>query len=180
MAVESSNRAVLKKLLFLTAGMFVFAYALVPMYNVACDSGLFIQERVSPSELNTQVDSTRWVTIEFVANLNEKMPWKFEPKQKSVRVHPGALTHVSYEVSNDTDRKVIGQAAPSYGPALAGKYFKKVQCFCFAKQTMNPRERREMPVVFVVDPALPKDVDTITLSYTFFELGKGDKVVGGA
>ena len=167
---QSSNRAVLKKLLLLTVGMFGFAYALVPMYNSACNAGLFIQKREELSAINTQVDATRWITVEFVANVNEKMPWKFEPLQKSVRIHPGALTNVSYEVANMTDRKIVGQAAPSYGPALAGKYFKKVQCFCFSKQTMNPHERREMPVVFVVEPGLPKDVNTITLSYTFFEL----------
>jgi cytochrome c oxidase assembly protein subunit 11 len=180
MTTDLSNRAVLKKLLFLTVGMFGFAYALVPMYNSACEAGLFIQQRVNPSELNTQVDSTRWITVEFVANVNEKMPWKFEPQQKSVKIHPGALTNVSYEVVNTTDRMIVGQAAPSYGPALAGKYFKKVQCFCFTKQTMNPGERREMPVVFVVDPSLPKDVNTITLSYTFFELGQSGKAAGGA
>jgi len=170
MTQQSSNRAVLKKLLILTLGMFGFAYALVPMYNIACDKGWFIQERVEASAFNTQVDVARWITVEFVANVNDKMPWKFEPLQKSVRIHPGALTHVTYEVANTTDRKIVGQAAPSYGPALAGKYFKKVQCFCFTKQTMNPHERREMPVVFVVDPDLPKDVNTITLSYTFFQL----------
>jgi cytochrome c oxidase assembly protein subunit 11 len=98
MTTDLSNRAVLKKLLFLTVGMFGFAYALVPMYNSACEAGLFIQERVTPSVLNTQVDSTRWITVEFVANVNEKMPWKFEPQQKSVKIQPGALTNVSYEV----------------------------------------------------------------------------------
>lgn len=179
MGPEKANKAVLKKLLFLVAGMSVFAYALVPMYNLACESGLILQKRET-SELNTQVDSSRWVTIEFVANLNEKMPWKFEPRQKSIRIHPGALTHISYEVSNETDREVAGQAVPSYGPALAALYFKKVQCFCFTKQTMGPREHREMPVVFVVDPGLPKDVNTITLSYTFFELDKNAKSPGGA
>lgn len=178
MSIESSNRAVLKKLLYLTVGMFGFAYGLVPIYNTACSTGFFIQKRADSPEFNTQVDNSRWVTVEFVANLNENMPWKFEPVEKSIRVHPGALTHASYEVANTTNRKIVGQAVPSYGPALAGKYFKKVQCFCFSKQTMNPNERREMPVVFVVEPDLPKDVHTITLSYTFFELNKDDKPAG--
>ena len=175
MTLEATNKAVLKKLMLITLGMFGFAYALVPMYNIACDQGWFIQERIDLSELNTQVDNSRWVTVEFLANVNEKMPWKFEPQQKSIRIHPGALTHVVYQVVNTTDRKIVGQAVPSYGPALAGKYFKKVQCFCFTQQTMKPGEFREMPVVFVVEPNLPKDVNTITLSYTFFELNKDNK-----
>ena len=175
MTLEATNKAVLKKLMLITLGMFGFAYALVPMYNIACDKGWFIQERIDLSELNTQVDSSRWVTVEFLANVNEKMPWKFEPEQKSIRIHPGALTNVVYKVVNTTDRKIVGQAVPSYGPALAGKYFKKVQCFCFTQQTMKPGEFREMPVVFVVEPNLPKDVNTITLSYTFFELNKESK-----
>ncbi len=178
MSLESTNKAVLKKLMVVTLSMFGFAYALVPMYNVACNQGWFIQERIDASEINTQEDTSRWVTVEFLANVNEKMPWKFEPQQKSIRIHPGALTHIVYDVANTTNRQIVGQAVPSYGPALAGKYFKKIQCFCFSQQTMKPGEFRAMPVVFVVEPALPKDVNTITLSYTFFELEKETKPAG--
>ena len=175
MTLEATNRGVLKKLLFLTVGMFGFAYALVPLYNIACDAGWIIQKRTDAPLPNTQIDESRWITVEFDASVNEQMPWKFEAQQKSMKIHPGALTHVVYQVSNTTDRKIVGQAVPSYVPARAGEYFKKVQCFCFTQQTMNPKERREMPVVFVVDPGLPKEVNTITLSYTFFELNKASK-----
>ena len=175
MALEVTNRSVLKKLMYFAFGMFAFAYALVPLYNIACEKEWILQKRADAPLLNTQVDESRWVTVELDASVNEKMPWRFESKEKSVRIHPGELTHVVYNVSNTTDRKIVGQAVPSYGPALAGAYFKKVECFCFKQQTMNPSEKRDMPVVFVIDPKLPKDVNTITLSYTFFELKTTDK-----
>ncbi len=107
--------------------------------------------------------------MEFDANVR-KLPWTFRPLTPSVDVHPGEVTQVVYEVENTTDRPLTGQAVPSYGPQLAAAYFKKLECFCFARQAFAPHEKRQMPVVFVVDPALPRDVGTITLSYTFFEV----------
>lgn len=181
MAMKVSNRSLVVKLSLLAVAMLFFSFALVPLYKTMCDIGLINPMRIDASNpyanvnanvdtSNTQVDKSRWITVEFVANMNEKMPWHFEAQQKSLRIHPGEMTNVVYDVVNNTDRETVGVAVPSYGPALAEIYFKKVECFCFTKQTMAPRERRGMPVVFVVTPDLPKDVNTITLSYTFFEV----------
>lgn len=181
MAAKVSSYSLVIKLSLFAVAMLGFSYAMVPMYKSACDAGWLDATRVDLSNpyanvnrnvdtSNTQVDRTRWVTVEFVANMNENMPWNFEAQQKSVKIHPGEMTNVVYDVVNTTDREVVGVAVPSYGPALAVKYFQKVECFCFTKQTMAPHEHRGMPVVFVVTPDLPKDVNTITLSYTFFEV----------
>jgi cytochrome c oxidase assembly protein subunit 11 len=99
--------------------------------------------------------------------------------QKSISMHPGEMVQVLYEVENQTDRDVTGQAVPSYGPQLAGQFVKKIECFCFTGQTLKPREKRQMPVMLVMDPALPKDVNTVTLSYTFFVMPSADKAAQG-
>ena len=161
------NRLVLKKLLFVTVLMFVFGYALIPFYKKICEVTGINKDKVVVS--NTQVDPARWVTIEFDANIGAKLPWKFEPQTTSLRLHPGEMKQVMYRVVNLTDRTIVGQAIPSYGPARAGSYFKKLECFCFTQQTLKQFEERLMPVQFVVQNDLPKDVHTITLSYTFFE-----------
>jgi cytochrome c oxidase assembly protein subunit 11 len=169
-AAVAENKRMLRKLLVIAAGMFAFGYALVPFYEKICEvTG--VRDLLRPDEVakNTQVDRTRRVTIEFDANLHN-LQWTFKPLQANVVAHPGEFVHVMYEVTNTAQRPVSGQAIPSYGPALAAQYFKKMECFCFTKQTFGPGESRKMPVVFVVDPALPGDVNTITLSYTFFEV----------
>jgi cytochrome c oxidase assembly protein subunit 11 len=181
MTIKISSSSLVIKLLLLAVVMLGFSYMLIPLYKSACEAGLLNPVRDNSSNpyanvnanvdtSNTQVDKSRWITVEFVANMNEKMPWNFGAQQKSVRIHPGEMTNVVYDVVNTTDRETVGVAIPSYGPALAVEYFKKVECFCFTKQTMAPHEHRGMPVVFVVTPDLPKDVNTITLSYTFFEV----------
>ena len=181
MVMKVSSKSVVIKLSLFAVAMLAFTYAMVPIYKVACDAGWLEATRVDLSNpyanvnknvdtSNTQVDKSRWVTVEFVASTNEKLPWSFEAQQKSVRIHPGEMTNVVYDVVNTTDRETVGVAVPSYGPALAEPYFQKVECFCFTKQLMAPHERRGMPVVFVVTPDLPKDVNTITISYTFFEV----------
>src|SRR5205814_6374598 len=109
---------------------------------------------------------------EFDANVRD-LPWEFKPELVSIKVHPGELVNVAYDVANHTDREIVGQAIPDYAPRLAGQYFRKIECFCFARQTLRAHETRRMPVVFVVDPKLPDDVHTITLSYTFFEISNG-------
>ena len=111
----------------------------------------------------------RIVRLELDANTT-KLPWRFRPLTPIVNVHPGEVAQVVYEVENLSDRPVTGQAVPSYGPQLAAEYFRKLECFCFTKQSLGPREKREMPVLFVIDPKLPADVPTITLSYTFFQV----------
>ena len=122
---------------------------------------------------NTQVDAGRLVSIEFDTNVHD-MPWRFRPLQAHLSVHPGELVQAEFEVVNTKNEAVTGQAIPSYGPRNASEFFKKLSCFCFDKQTLAAGERRIMPVVFVVDPALPKGIGTITLSYTFFEV-EGNK-----
>lgn len=171
-----ANQQTLVKLLVVAVLMFGFGYAMVPFYRAICDA-LGVNNVVKADAVaNTQVDAGRLITIEFDANLRSNLPWTFTPVEKSVRIHPGALTQVTYEVRNRSDRPVTGQAIPSFGPQLAGRYFKKLDCFCFTQQTLAPGEVRLMPVQFVVEPGLPQDVNTVTLSYTFFEVeGKSGK-----
>jgi len=167
--LRESNRALIVKLACVTVAMFGFGYLLVPFYGVFCRITGLQQIDAADHVEATPIDATRSVRIEFDANVNE-LPWRFQPDTPIVNVHPGALTKVTYEVENTSDRLMTGQAVPSFGPAIAAQYFKKVECFCFRKQLFAPHEERHMPVVFLVDPKLPKDIGTITLSYTFFEV----------
>jgi len=172
-----ANQQTLVKLLVVAVMMFGFGFAMVPFYRAICDAlGVNNVVKADRPLVNSQVDTTRLVTIEFDANLRSNLPWTFTPVEKSVRVHPGALTQVTYEVRNRSNRPITGQAIPSFGPQLAAGYFKKLDCFCFTQQTLAPGEVRLMPVAFVIEPGFPQDVNTVTLSYTFFEVeGKGTK-----
>jgi cytochrome c oxidase assembly protein subunit 11 len=171
MSDEAENRRILVKLLVVTVAMFGFGYALVPLYKKICEvTGVNDVERANAPLANTQVDTTRLVTLELDANVRSDLPWQFRPLQASLKVRPGQLVQVMYEVRNNSDRPITGQAIPSYGPQIAGQYFRKLDCFCFAKQNFAPGEVRQMPVVFVIEPGLPKDVTTVTLSYTFFNV----------
>lgn len=167
---NKQNRIVLKKLVLVTVLMFGFGYAMIPFYKKLCDVTGLNKDKVAVT--NTQMDPARWVTVEFDANVGAKLPWLFQPQTTSMRLHPGEIKQVMYRVVNLTDRTIVGQAIPSFGPALAAAYFKKIECFCFSQQTLKPHEERLMPVQFVVQNDLPKDVHTITLSYTFFEQAK--------
>jgi len=162
-----SNRRLLVRLCLVAVIMFGFGFLLVPFYDQICKATGLRDIDAADEVANTQVDKARSVRLELDANLN-KLPWRFRPLTPIVTVRPGKLTEVVYEVENTTDRPMTGQAVPSYGPQLAAQYFKKLDCFCFTKQSFEPHETRRMPVVFVVDPKLPRDVTTITLSYTFF------------
>lgn len=164
------NRRMLTRLSVVAVMMFGFGFALVPFYEKIC-LALGVNSLVERSEepSNTQIDRTRTVTIELDANAHN-LPWRFRPLTGHIVVHPGELVHVEYEIANVRSAKITGQAVPSYGPALAGQYFRKLECFCFQPQTLAAGETRVMPVTFLVDPALPADVSTITLSYTFFEV----------
>jgi cytochrome c oxidase assembly protein subunit 11 len=166
------NRTMMFKLIVVAAAMFGFGFALVPMYRAICSiTGInnLVQRDVGAREAkNTQVDTSRKIAIEFDANA--RGPLQFKPEQNTLDVHPGEVMTVMYEVTNQQSRTVQAQAIPSYAPMQATEYFKKIECFCFTQQTLKPNETRRMPVVFVVGPKLPKDVKTITLSYTFFEL----------
>jgi len=167
------NRTMLLKLVVVAVVMFGFGYALVPVYRQVCEvlgiNVLTQKDGTVAPPTNTQVDLARTVTIELDGNAQG--PWRFRPTQRSVDVHPGAMTTVVYEVVNTQARTVKAQAIPSYAPQSAMPYFKKVECFCFQEQVLGPNEARQMPVVFFIDHKLPREVKNITLSYTFFEIG---------
>jgi cytochrome c oxidase assembly protein subunit 11 len=169
---RGANLRLLKRLAIVALGMFGFGYALVPFYEQICKvTGL--REIAQADEVhNTQVVMGRSVRIELDSNVRN-LPWTFRSLEPVVSVHPGEVKQVVFEVTNTTGRAITGQAIPSYGPQYAAQYFRKLECFCFAKQTLQPGEVRRMPVVFVVDPKAPEDLATITLSYTFFEVEGG-------
>jgi cytochrome c oxidase assembly protein subunit 11 len=170
------NAAMLGKLAVIAVAMFGFGYALVPLYESICEAlginVLSIAEREATSfgkdRPNGQVDTSRTITVEFDANAHG--PWSFKPALATLKVHPGELATVMYEFANEQGRTMSAQAIPSYAPKQATAHFNKLECFCFNEYTLAPGERRQWPVVFVIDPKLPKDVTTITLSYTFFEI----------
>ena len=163
------NNATLRKLLIVACAMFGFGFALVPFYKKICEvAGLNRVVVRDTGPANTQVDTSRFVTIEFDTNLRSDLPWQFRAVEKSVRFHPGEMVQVTFEVENRSDRAITGQAIPSFGPQHAARYFRKLDCFCFTQQTLQPGEVRRMPVVFVVENGLPQDLGYFTLSYTFF------------
>jgi cytochrome c oxidase assembly protein subunit 11 len=167
--MAAGNGKTRRKLLIVTVGMFGFGFALVPFYYKICEVTGINAGAEQTLAKNTQVDTSRWVTLEFDANTNEALPWRFKPSQRIMKVHPGQLIQVDYEVVNTSDRDIVGQAVPSYGPARAAQFFKKIECFCFTPQTLAAGESRRMPVLLVLDPAMDADVHTVTLSYTFFQ-----------
>lgn len=186
--LRRANMGMVGKLLVVTALMFGFGYAMVPMYKSICAAlginVLALTEQQAGSGLaaskhNTQVDLSRTITVEFDANA--RGPWDFKSEVRSVRVHPGEVTTVMYEFRNRQDRVMSAQAIPSYAPKQATAHFNKLECFCFTEHRLQPGEIKRWPVVFVIDNKLPKDVSTITLSYTFFEVGgKVPMAPGGA
>ena len=170
MSPDSANRAMLRRLTVMAVVMFGFGFALVPFYKKFCEvTGFNNLDRPDELPVNTQVDRNRLLTIEFDANIRD-LPWEFRPLTRSVRAHPGELVQVVYEVRNNSAVAIVGQAVPSYGPGVAARYMKKLECFCFTRQPLAPGETRQMPVQFVVEAGLPAEVSTITLSYTFFEV----------
>ena len=178
MLFRRENMLMASKLVVVTIAMAAFGYALVPIYKAICEmtgiNVLALGDRNIPGATpdlkpNTQVDTSRTITVEFDANV--RGPWEFRPAQRSVQVHPGEMATVMYEFQNVQNRRMSAQAIPSYAPQQAGPHFNKVECFCFQQYTLEPGERKSWPVVFVIDPKLSKDVRTITLSYTFFEVG---------
>jgi cytochrome c oxidase assembly protein subunit 11 len=174
-SLVADNRRMVGKLVVVVAMMFAFGYALVPIYRTICDAlGVNViarteQQGVSDAPSSTQVDLARTVTVEFDANA--RGPWDFRPETARVEVHPGEVVTVMYEFRNRQDRTMAAQAFPSYAPQAAAPHFRKLECFCFTEHVLKPGEAKRWPVVFVVDRKLPKDVRTITLSYTFFEVG---------
>ena len=174
------NKGLMAKLFAVTLGMFAFGYLLIPMYKAICEwtgvNILALSEREASGSMNgraglinTQVDTSRTVTVEFDTNV--RGPWTFKPEKRFVEVHPGELITVMFEFQNAQDRTMSAQAIPSYAPLQAQAHFNKLECFCFNQYTLAPGEKKSWPVVFYVSPKLSKDVSTITLSYTFFEVG---------
>ena len=185
MKPRNENLRMVGKLAIVALGMFAFGYGLIPVYKRICEftgiNILALSERQVPGNGtagrdvrvpdNSQIDRSRTITVEFDANA--RGPWSFKPAKRSLEVHPGELATVMYEFQNTQDRRMSAQAIPSYAPRQAAPYFNKLECFCFNQYTLAPGEKKEWPVAFVIDPKLSKDVKTITLSYTFFEVGAG-------
>lgn len=190
MGLRQNNLLMLRKLAVVALGMFGFGYALVPVYLSICEATgvniLALGEKELPGSGNarlakadnTQIDLSRTITVEFDANA--RGPWQFKPMQSSVQVHPGEMTTIMYEFQNVQDRTMSAQAIPSYAPREAAAHFNKLECFCFNQYTLAPGEKKQWPVVFVIDPKLAKNVSTITLSYTFFEVGSKTPAAPGS
>lgn len=163
-------RAGLLKMIAVALGAFAFSFALVPLYRIACEKVFGIRLERGASEAQAKAASeARLVTVEFDGGVNSRLPWQFQPSQLTMQVRPGEQYETVYHARNTSDAAVVGSAVPSVAPARASGYFNKTECFCFTAQTLQAGEARDMPVRFIVDPNLPADVKTITLSYTFFK-----------
>ena len=168
----ASSKKTFRTIALVSAGSFVFAFSMVPLYRIACEKVFGIKlEQGAAGEARLagiEEDATRTVTIEFDGTVNSKLPWAFAPEQLTMQVHPGRMYEASYVARNTSDHAIVGNAAPSVAPSVASTYFNKTECFCFTEQLLQAGEERSMPVRFVIDPDLPDYVTTITLSYTFF------------
>ncbi|AAZ96281.1 probable cytochrome C oxidase assembly transmembrane protein [Thiobacillus denitrificans ATCC 25259] len=173
------NGRMLTKLVVVAVVMFGFGFALVPFYYKICEATGINAGGEQSLAKNTQIDTSRWVTVELDANTNGALPWRFAATERRVRVHPGQLVQIEYEVVNTSTRAIVGHAVPSYGPARAANFFRKIECFCFTPQTLAAGETRRMPVMFVLDPTMDPEVHTVTLSYTFFESEKDAQAARG-
>ncbi|MFC3551288.1 cytochrome c oxidase assembly protein [Lysobacter cavernae] len=169
---RKSSSAGLTKMVVVAIGAFALTFALVPLYRIACEKVFGIRlERSAASGVQDAkaAPAKRTITVQFDGGVNSKLPWEFSPHQVTMQVVPGEQYQTTYYARNTSDRAVVGSAVPSVAPARASGYFNKTECFCFTAQTLQAGEARDMPVRFIVDPNLPADVNTITLSYTFFK-----------
>lgn len=167
----SAGRFGVFKLLAISVGAFAFTFSLVPLYRIACEKvfGIRLDNTAASVPVGTGApQEERWVTVEFDGTVNSRLPWSFRPNETSMRVRVGEQYEATYYAHNDGQAPIVGSATPSVAPARASGYFQKTECFCFTAQTLQAGETRDMPVRFIVDPALPEGVHTITLSYTFF------------
>ena len=167
------NRGVLKAALIVCACAFLFGFAMVPIYRIACEHVFGIklaQGAASEAKVSKYVeDDSRTIRVQFVASVNSKLPWAFQPEAPSIDVHPGKLMEAWFDATNHAKEAIVGNAVPSIAPNTASLYFNKTECFCFTEQLLKSGESRRMPVRFIVDPKLPKEVTELTLSYTFYE-----------
>ena len=151
---------------------FGFAFALVPLYRIACEKVFGVRLEQGPARVVAESDARqqRWVTVQFDGGVNSKLPWAFHPEKLTMDVVPGELNEALYFARNDSDRALVGSAVPSVAPARASGYFNKTECFCFTQQALASGESLDMPLQFIVDQALPASIRTITLSYTLFDV----------
>ncbi len=166
------TRILTRKLGWATVLMFGFGFALWPLYNVFCNiTGINGKTgQVSEQEVRKMgLDPNRTVTVHFDGTVNSRLPWQFWPAQGSMEVHPGKVYEASYLARNQGEMSVVGNAVPSVAPSQASLYFNKTECFCFTAQRLEPGESKEMPLRFIIDPALPDGIREVTLSYTFFK-----------
>jgi len=168
---QSRNASGMLKMVGVALAAFAFTFALVPLYRIACEKVFGVRLEKGPVEgtAKAAADHARWVTVQFDGGVNSKLPWAFRPEQETMRVHPGQQYEAKFFARNTSDHAIVGNAVPSIAPARASGYFSKTECFCFTAQTLDAGESRDMPVRFIVDPDLPRDVNTITLSYTFYK-----------
>ena len=168
---QSRNGKTLLVLLSIIAAMIVLVAISPALYRAFCQAtgfnGTTLRADRAPGAVAGQIG------VRFDANVHPGLPWRFEPEQNTVRIQPGAQTRIFYRAQNLSARAITGQAVYNVSPETVGKYFKKIQCFCFSEQTLKAGQKVDMPVVFFVDPAIKKDPDTkdideITLSYTFY------------
>ena len=171
MSIPRDRNSGVAKMVGVALAAFGFAFALVPLYRIACEKLFGVRLEQGPAQVGAMsvAKRERWVTVQFDGGVNSKLPWQFEPAQASMRVQPGQQYEASYFARNIGERAIVGNAVPSVAPARASGYFNKTECFCFTAQTLAAGEARDMPVRFIVDPALPAGVKTITLSYTFYK-----------
>jgi cytochrome c oxidase assembly protein subunit 11 len=168
---QSRNASGMLKMVGVALAAFAFTFALVPLYRIACEKVFGVRLEKGPVEgtAKAAADHARWVTVQFDGGVNSKLPWAFRPEQETMRVHPGQQYEAKFFARNASDHAIVGNAVPSIAPSRASGYFSKTECFCFTAQTLDAGEARDMPVRFIVDPDLPRDVNTITLSYTFYK-----------
>ena len=166
------NRAGVLKMVAFALGAFAFTFSLVPLYRIACEKvfGVRLERSAADGAAVAQVaKASREITVQFDGGVNSKLPWEFSPHQVTMQVRPGEQYETTYYARNSSDRTIVGSAVPSVAPARASGFFNKTECFCFTAQTLHAGEKRDMPVRFIIDPNLPDDIKTITLSYTFFK-----------
>ncbi|OEF28186.1 cytochrome c oxidase assembly protein [Vibrio rumoiensis] len=167
-----SNKKLIVYLMLGVVGMFAFGFALVPLYDIMCEK-LGINGKtntVAASSQGIQVDESRLIRVQFMAQVSPNMPWTFEPVEAQMDVHPGQVIRTSYRAVNLGNSAMIGQAVPSIAPGLAATHFNKIECFCFNHQPLEAKTEAELPVIFYVDNDLPASINRLTLSYTLFDI----------
>ena len=170
---EATRKFSIVKLLGISLAAFMFTFSLVPIYRIACEKVFGIRMEnaavAEPVQASGPVDMERVVMVEFDGTVNSKLPWSFRPNEVRMQVQVGKVYETTYYAENESGAAIVGTATPSVAPARASAFFQKTECFCFTAQTLEPGEKRDMPVRFIIDPSLPEGVDTVTLSYTFFK-----------